>query len=42
MNPEFIVAEHDHQADFSSIEARSLLLLNAPIIVTTAVFETRD
>ena len=42
-DPEFIVAEHDHQADFSSIEARELATTwNAPIIVTTAVqfFET--
>lgn len=42
-DPEAIVAEHDHQADFSSYEARELATLwNAPIIVTTAVqfFET--
>ena len=42
-DPESIVAEHDHQADFSSFEARELAVLwNAPIIVTTAVqfFET--
>lgn len=42
-DPEAIVAEHDHQADFSSFEARDLATLwNAPIIVTTAVqfFET--
>ena len=42
-DPETIVVEHDHQADFSSIEARELATLwNAPIIVTTAVqfFET--
>ncbi len=42
-DPELIVAEHDHQADFSSFEARELAALwNAPIIVTTAVqfFET--
>lgn len=42
-DPEAIVVEHDHQADFSSFEARELATLwNAPIIVTTAVqfFET--
>lgn len=42
-DPETIVVEHDHQADFSSFEARELATLwNAPIIVTTAVqfFET--
>ncbi len=42
-DPESIVVEHDHQADFSSFEARELAALwNAPIIVTTAVqfFET--
>ncbi len=42
-DPEKIVAEHDHQADFSTVEARELSTLwNAPIIVTTAVqfFET--
>ncbi len=42
-DPEAIVAEHDHQADFSSFEARELASLwNAPIVVTTAVqfFET--
>jgi len=42
-NPERIVAEHDHQADFSSlIERRLASLWNAPIVVTTAVqfFET--
>lgn len=42
-DPEAIVAEHDHQADFSSFESRELASLwNAPIIVTTAVqfFET--
>lgn len=42
-DPESIVVEHDHQADFSSFEARELAVLwNAPIIVTTAVqfFET--
>jgi CRISPR-associated endonuclease/helicase Cas3 len=42
-DPETIVAEHDHQADFSTMEARELATLwNAPIIVTTAVqfFET--
>ncbi|MHB1406381.1 MAG: CRISPR-associated endonuclease Cas3'', partial [Desulfitobacteriaceae bacterium] len=40
---ETVVVEHDHQADFSSFEARELAALwNAPIIVTTAVqfFET--
>lgn len=37
-DPESIVVEHDHQADFSSFEARELAVLwNAPIIVTTAV-----
>lgn len=42
-DPESTVAEHDHQADFSSFETRELAALwNAPIIVTTAVqfFET--
>jgi CRISPR-associated endonuclease/helicase Cas3 len=42
-NPEDIVAEHDHQADFSEPDARYLASLwRAPIIVTTAVqfFET--
>jgi CRISPR-associated endonuclease/helicase Cas3 len=42
-DPEAVVVEHDHQADFSSYEARELATLwNAPIIVTTAVqfFET--
>lgn len=37
-DPETIVAEHDHQADFSSFESREIASLwNAPIIVTTAV-----
>jgi CRISPR-associated endonuclease/helicase Cas3 len=38
-----VVAEHDHQADFDSLDARQLATLwRAPIIVTTAVqfFET--
>lgn len=42
-NPEYIVVEHDHQADFSSLTERRLAALwNAPIVVTTAVqfFET--
>ncbi len=42
-NPEEVVAEHHHQADFSSREFRHLAQLwNAPIVVTTAVqfFET--
>lgn len=42
-NPEEVVAEHHHQADFSSREFRHLAQLwNAPITVTTAVqfFET--
>lgn len=42
-NPEYIVAEHDHQADFSSLTGRRLASLwNTPIVVTTAVqfFET--
>jgi CRISPR-associated endonuclease/helicase Cas3 len=42
-NPEGVVAEHHHQADFSSREFRHLAQLwNAPITVTTAVqfFET--
>lgn len=42
-NPEAIVAEHDHQADFQDLELRQLATLwRAPIIVTTAVqfFET--
>lgn len=42
-NPEYIVAEHDHQADFSTPECCGVATLwNAPIIVTTAVqfFET--
>ena len=42
-NPEEIVAEHHHQADFSSREFRHLAQLwNSPIVVTTAVqfFET--
>ena len=37
-NPEYVVAEHDHQADFSSFAERRLASLwNAPIVVTTAV-----
>lgn len=42
-NPNEIVAEHHHQADFDSLETRHLSILwKAPIIVTTAVqfFET--
>lgn len=42
-NPEEVVAEHHHKADFGSIDARQLATLwQAPIIVTTAVqfFET--
>lgn len=42
-NPEEIVAEHHHQADFKSLDTRFLTTLwQAPIIVTTAVqfFET--
>jgi len=42
-NPEDVVAEHHHKADFSSLELRQLSTLwKAPIIVTTAVqfFET--
>lgn len=42
-NPNEIVAEHHHQADFDSLEARHLSTLwKSPIIVTTAVqfFET--
>ncbi len=42
-NPEEIVAEHHHQADFRSLDTRYLTTLwQAPIIVTTAVqfFET--
>ena len=42
-NPEDIVAEHHHQADFKSLDTRYLTTLwQAPIIVTTAVqfFET--
>jgi CRISPR-associated endonuclease/helicase Cas3 len=42
-NPEEIVAEHHHQADFKSLDTRYLTTLwQAPIIVTTAVqfFET--
>lgn len=42
-NPEEIVAEHHHQADFKSLDTRYLTTLwKAPIIVTTAVqfFET--
>jgi len=42
-NPEEIVAEHHHQADFNSLDVRYLTTLwQAPIIVTTAVqfFET--
>lgn len=42
-DPEIVVAEHDHQADFDSLDARKLATLwRAPIIVTTAVqfFET--
>jgi CRISPR-associated endonuclease/helicase Cas3 len=42
-NPDEIVAEHHHQADFKSLDTRYLTTLwQAPIIVTTAVqfFET--
>ena len=42
-NPEEIVAEHHHQADFKSLDTRYLTTLwQSPIIVTTAVqfFET--
>jgi CRISPR-associated endonuclease/helicase Cas3 len=42
-NPEEVVVEHHHKADFSSIDARELAVLwSAPIVVTTAVqfFET--
>jgi CRISPR/Cas system-associated endonuclease/helicase Cas3 len=42
-NPEEVIAEHHHQADFSSYDLRQLAALwTAPIIVTTAVqfFET--
>lgn len=42
-NPEEVVAEHHHRADFSSQESRDLATLwRAPVIVTTAVqfFET--
>lgn len=42
-NPEDVVAEHHHRADFSNVELRQLATLwKAPIIVTTAVqfFET--
>jgi CRISPR-associated endonuclease/helicase Cas3 len=42
-NPEEIIAEHHHQADFRDIELRGLATLwKSPIIVTTAVqfFET--
>ncbi|MCG6551067.1 MAG: DEAD/DEAH box helicase family protein [Candidatus Magnetominusculus sp. LBB02] len=42
-NPNEVVAEHHHQADFESIELRQMSTLwKAPIIVTTAVqfFET--
>jgi CRISPR-associated endonuclease/helicase Cas3 len=42
-NPEEIVAEHHHQADYKSLDTRHLSTLwQAPIIVTTAVqfFET--
>lgn len=42
-NPEEIVAEHHHKADYSAPESRRLTMLwNAPIVVTTAVqfFET--
>ena len=42
-NPEEIVAEHHHQADFKGLDSRYLTTLwQAPIIVTTAVqfFET--
>ena len=42
-DPEKIVAEHHHQADFSDIESRQMATLwQAPVIVTTAVqfFET--
>lgn len=41
-NPEYVVAEHDHQADFSSFAERRLASLwNAPIIVTTAISPTQ-
>ena len=42
-NPEDVVAEHHHRADFNSLELRQLATLwRAPVIVTTAVqfFET--
>jgi CRISPR-associated endonuclease/helicase Cas3 len=42
-DPLSVVAEHDHQADFDSLDARQLATLwRAPIVVTTAVqfFET--
>jgi len=42
-NPDDVVAEHHHRADFGSIELRQLATLwKAPVIVTTAVqfFET--
>ncbi len=42
-DPLSVVAEHDHQADFDSLDARQLATLwRAPVIVTTAVqfFET--
>ncbi|MDO4574954.1 MAG: helicase-related protein [Planctomycetia bacterium] len=42
-NPESVVAEHHHLADFAQLESRQLAVLwNTPIIVTTAVqfFET--
>lgn len=42
-NPEDVVAEHHHRADFASIELRQLATLwRAPVVVTTAVqfFET--
>ncbi len=42
-NPEDIVAEHHHKADYSAPESRRLTMLwNAPVVVTTAVqfFET--
>lgn len=42
-NPDEVVAEHHHQADFEALETRQLATLwKAPIIVTTAVqfFET--
>jgi CRISPR-associated endonuclease/helicase Cas3 len=42
-NPEEIVAEHHHKADYAAPESRRLTMLwNAPIVVTTAVqfFET--